>query len=95
MLYVSSMVSSSFLYSYLWLGSGLNTVGKDNIGLKLIPMHHLHALRTRSARACTLTALASRGLESAGCRGVGGELGRYTHFDFGRGFAVCLVLMII
>ena len=25
---------------------------------------------------------------------MGGESGRYAHFDFGRGFAVCPVLMI-
>ena len=89
MSYVSSIVSFSFLYSDLWLGSGLNTVCEDNIGLKLVPMRRLRVLRTRSARPCTLATLASQGLESAACGGVGGESGRYANFDFGRG--VCCV----
>jgi hypothetical protein len=39
---VSSIVSFSFLYSYLSLGGGFNTVGEDGIGLKLVPMRRLY-----------------------------------------------------
>ena len=95
MSYVSSIVSFSFLYSYLRLGGGLNTIGEDSIGLKLVPMRRLRVPRTRPARPCTLAALASQGLELVACGGVGGESGRYAHFDFGRGFVVCQVLMIV
>jgi hypothetical protein len=48
-----------FFYSYLWLGRGLDIVGEDNIGLKLVPMRRLDVLRTRYARPCTLATFAS------------------------------------
>jgi hypothetical protein len=47
-----------FFYSYLWLGRGLDIIGEDNIGLKLVPMRHLRVLRTCP---CTLATLASPG----------------------------------
>jgi hypothetical protein len=47
-----------FFNSYLWLGRGLDIIGEDNIGLKLVPMRHLCVLRTRP---CTLATLASPG----------------------------------
>ena len=50
-----------FFYSYLWLGRGLDIVGEDNIGLKLIPMRRLRVLRTRRARPCTLATFVSPG----------------------------------
>jgi hypothetical protein len=50
-----------FFYSYLWLGRGLDVVGEDNMGLKLVPMRRLRVLRTRRARPCTLATLAPLG----------------------------------
>ena len=51
-----------FFCSYLWLSRGLDIVGEDNIGLKLVPMRRRRVLRTRRARLCTLATLASPGL---------------------------------